>query len=83
MFARCPQRGDVPGLLIVERRVDQQIGHADHPVERRPHFMAHHGQERRPGPRCCLGLVACAGECLLRQDTLGNIGVGPDNAATR
>ena len=49
-----------PALLVVERRVEQQVGHAEHAVHRRADLVAHVGQE--------LGLQAGRRERVVARD---------------
>jgi hypothetical protein len=49
---RLPARVDrlrIAPLLIAQRRVEQQCGHADDAIHRRPDFVAHRRQEVRLG----------------------------------
>ena len=59
-FARGLRRLGVGELLGRQRRVEQQIGHAENAVERRADFMADHGEEARLGAVGGFGLVARA-----------------------
>ena len=44
-FAADADRVDEVALLLGERRIEQQAGHADHAVHRRAHLMTHVGEE--------------------------------------
>ena len=57
--ARPDDLGEL-ALLVRQLRVEQEIGHPDHGVHRRPDLMAHRGQEGALGLRRRLGLLAGA-----------------------
>ena len=57
-FARGLRRLGVGDLFGRERRVEQQIGHAEDAVERRADFVADHGEEARLGAVGGFRLVA-------------------------
>ena len=44
-LAARPDRLGVSPLFLVERRIEEEAGHADHAVHRGPDFVAHVGQE--------------------------------------
>ncbi len=48
-LARGLDRADIGGLLEIDARPEQQVGHAEHAVERRPDFVAHGGEKARLG----------------------------------
>ena len=57
-FAGGLRRLGISHLLGRQRRVEQQVGHAEHAVERRADLVADHRQEARLGAIGALGLVA-------------------------
>ncbi len=63
-----------PPLLVVQRGVEQQAGHADHAVHRRPDLVAHVGQELALGPVGRLGLLAMEAQRLLHLATQADAG---------
>jgi hypothetical protein len=44
-LARAPDRLDVEALFVGEASLEQDVGHADHAVHRRPDLVAHVGEE--------------------------------------
>ncbi len=55
-------------LLVVEAAVEEQLGHAEHPVHRRPDLVAHGGEE------VALGLAGSLCGLLRAQELLGACG---------
>ena len=49
-------------LLRLEHAIEQQLGHADHAIERCSQFMAHRRQEGRLGAGGGLSLIQCSGQ---------------------
>ena len=81
---------DEPRIVAVARfaeRAEQlaveNLGEADHGVERRAQLVAHIGEELRLGAACALGLVAGAQELGLLRLALGDVARDRDNAGTR
>ncbi len=54
MVAAGPNRFGVFTLLLRQYSVQQESGHADHPVHRRPDFVTHAGKKQRLGLGCGL-----------------------------
>ena len=74
---QCVARGlcrlDVGGLLRGQRRVEQQIGHAEDAVERRADLVRHRGEEPRLGTARRLGGVARLGERAAGLGAFGDV----------
>ena len=66
-------RLEIRRLFGRERRVDDEVGHAENAVERRADFMRHHGQEARFGAVGGFRLVARLGERPLGQHAVGHV----------
>ena len=72
-FARSLRRLGVSELLGRERRVEQQVGHAEHAVERRADLVADHGEEARLGAVGGFRLVARVRQRALGLDAVGDV----------
>ena len=72
-FARGLCRLRVSALLRRQRRVEQQVGHAEHAVERRADLVTDHRKEARLGAVGGLRLVARLRERMLGLDTIGDV----------
>ena len=80
-LAGVAHRLRVVALLGGQRRVEQQLGHADHAVHRRADLVAHVGQELALGPARRLGRVARLPQLLLRALVRGDVAVRRHEAA--
>ena len=63
-LARTLDRAGIQRLFLIQRRVEQQLGHADNPVHRRADLVAHVRQKRRFRPVGHLGPFAGGPEVL-------------------
>ena len=63
----------VGGLLGRERRVEQEIRHAENAVERRADFVADHREEARLGAIGVFGLVARLAQHVLGMHPIGDV----------
>ena len=66
--------GHIVGLLGIQRRLAQQLGHAQHAVHRGADLVAHGGEEFRLGAGGGLGLLLGLEQGLLDQLLLGDVG---------
>jgi hypothetical protein len=62
------------GLLGIERGIQQQVGHADHAIERRANLVAHGGQEIALEPGRLFGSVLGIEQMLLQLALLAGVG---------
>ena len=64
---------DVGGLLGRERRVEQEVGHAEDAVERCANLVRHHGEEARLGAARRLRGIACFRQRVLGLGAVGDV----------
>ena len=86
MLAGRPDRRDVLALLGVERRALQQVGHAEHAVQRRADLVADVRHEFALGATAFLRVILRAPQFVLDGAALGDVGDRtdhPDGAARR
>ena len=81
VLGRLVDDGRALELLGAERRVEQQRGHAEHAVHRRPDFVAHARQELALGPGARLGGVARLAQLGFVADARGHVGEEAGGAA--
>ena len=72
-FARGLCRLGISELLRRQRCVEQQIGHAEHAVERRANLVTDHREEARLGAIGGFRLVARLRERMLGLDAIGDV----------
>ena len=72
-FPRGFHRFQIGLLLGGQRRVAEQIGHAENAVERRADLVRHHGEKTRLGAVGRLGLIARLGQRLFGEHAVGHV----------
>ena len=63
----------IGGLFRRQRRIEQEIRHAENAVERRADFVADHGEEARLGAIGVFGLVARLAQHVLGMHPVGDV----------
>ena len=71
-------RGEVVALLRLQRRLQQEAGHADDAVHRRADLVRHGGEELALGAGGGVGLELCAAKGVLGFDAGGDVGLDGD-----